>query len=63
MRWKERELVGLPAFEIAYAGIGAPKYIVVNGNVPRDWEAIFSAIAKPAASSFALLMRKPEDKR
>jgi len=35
------EVSGLSAgdWHNSYAGIGAPKYIVVNGNVPRDWEA------------------------
>lgn len=35
------EGIGLSAgdWHDSYAGIGAPKSIVVNGNVPRDWEA------------------------
>ena len=30
---------------------------------PRIWEVIWLEMARPAASSFALLMRKPEDRR
>src|SRR5690606_39844559 len=32
-------------------------------DVPRIWEVIRSLMARPAASSFALLMRNPEDRR
>jgi hypothetical protein len=31
--------------------------------MPRDWEVMFSAMARPAASSLALLTRRPEDRR
>jgi len=39
---------GVPAgdWRNAYASIGAPKYIVVNGNVPRNWEVKAARLAK-----------------
>jgi hypothetical protein len=39
--------IGLPAadWRHAYAGVGAPKYIVVNGQVPRDWEVKAAKLA------------------